>query len=152
MILSMIKIGSYFILFMHSTLLSYIVKFSLTFLKYGFLIKKIVFALDDRKPKQEIKSDADSAKEDSVDEDDQKLVIKEEPESQFDEPETNNLSQASSCDYNLSQFKDEPPFSADEDSERNEDSESQEEEKSKYKQEPEDSEEDIPLVGVAFLY
>lgn len=107
---------------------------------------------DDQKYKQqEIKSDADSAKEDSVDEDDPKLVIKEEPESQHDEPDTmNNLSQASSCDYNLSQFKDEPPFSADEGSEKNYDSESQDqdyEKPNKFKPEPEDSEEDIPLVG-----
>lgn len=83
-----------------------------------------------------------------MDDDDHKLVIKEEPESQNDEPDANNLSQASSCDYNLSQFKDEPPFSADEESERNDDSDSQDEKKPKYKQEPEDSEEDIPLVGV----
>lgn len=106
--------------------------------------------------KQEIKSDAESAKEDSVDEDDQKLVIKEEPDSQNDEPDTaNNLSQASSCDYNLSQFKDEPPFSADEDSERNDpyDSESQDGEwKPKPKEEPEDSEEDVPLVRAAFCF
>lgn len=109
---------------------------------------------DDQKYKQQdIKSDADSAKEDSVDEDDQKLVIKEEPESQNDEPDVmNNVSQASSCDYNLSQFKDEPPFSADEDSERNYDSESQDQDydKPKYKSEPEDSEEDIPLVSFRF--
>lgn len=87
-----------------------------------------------------------------MDEDDQKLVIKEEPDSQMEAPDTmNNLSQASSCDYNLSQFKDEPPFSADEDSDRNDDSESQDQEQEKprkMKEEPEDSEEDIPLVSV----
>lgn len=103
--------------------------------------------------KQDSKSDAESAKEDSVDEDDHKLVIKEEPESQNDEPYINNLSQASSCDYNLSQFKDEPPFSADEDSERNDDSESQDQmdlKPGKFKWEPADSEEDVPLVGFDF--
>lgn len=84
------------------------------------------------------------------------MVIKEDPESQPDEPDTmNNLSQASSCDYNLSQFKDEPPFSEDDDSQRNYDSESQDqdyEKPNKFKPEPEDSEEDIPLVGFLFFF
>lgn len=78
-------------------------------------------------------------------------MIKEEPESQNDEPYMNNLSQASSCDYNLSQFKDEPAFSADEDSERNDDSESQDQMDIRLRKwKEEDSEEDVPLVGFCF--
>ena len=55
----------------------------------------------------------DSSKEDSVDEDDQKLVIKEVDiknevvENENEHSEDNNVSTASSCDYNLSNFKDE---------------------------------------------
>lgn len=99
---------------------------------------------DEQKMKVELKSDADSAREDSLDEDDQKLVIKEEPDSI--NAEGNNLSQASSCDYNLSQFKDEPPFSEDE---RMGDEESQDQDYSgRFKQEPDESEEDMPLVRV----
>nr|XP_015835268.1 PREDICTED: DNA topoisomerase I, mitochondrial isoform X3 [Tribolium castaneum] len=71
----------------------------------------------------------DSAREDSVDEDDNKLIIKEEPESQ-DEVDDKNASAASSCDYNLSQFKS--------DESRFEDSTAD------VKQE-EDSDEDLPL-------
>ncbi|KAK9888579.1 hypothetical protein WA026_000818 [Henosepilachna vigintioctopunctata] len=54
----------------------------------------------------------DSVNNDSMDEDENKLSIKEEPDSQ-DEKEniTANLSQASSCDYSMSQFsKTEPAF------------------------------------------
>lgn len=54
-------------------------------------------------------------------------MIKEETESQ-DEEEQNNISQASSCDYSLSQFKDEP--------------------KNSFVKDEEDSEEDdVPLVN-----
>ncbi|XP_045472291.1 DNA topoisomerase I, mitochondrial isoform X2 [Harmonia axyridis] len=91
----------------------------------------------------EPKRELDSAAEDSInnesmdDDDDYKLSIKEdvdikdEPDSQ-DEPDNVNLSQASSCDYSMSQFsKNEPDF---------------EDTKSEIKEEPEeDSDEDIPL-------
>ncbi|KAL3283339.1 hypothetical protein HHI36_006487 [Cryptolaemus montrouzieri] len=96
----------------------------------------------------EPKVEPDSAAEDSVnnesmDEDDNKLSIKEEPDSQDEKDITANLSQASSCDYNLSQFsKSEPAF---EDGEEEEEEE-REEEKPVVKEEPEeDSDEDIPL-------
>lgn len=95
--------------------------------------------LEHKKPKPEIKSDPDSAKEDSVDEDDHKLVIKEEQDS-HNEPEGGNLSQASSCDYNLSQFKDEPDFEADEETEDG------------IKQEESDSDEDMPLVSTLLTF
>lgn len=90
---------------------------------------------------KEEKSDIDSAREDSVDEDDQKLVIKEEPDSQDEiEKDYVNISAASSCDYNLSQFKDEPDFSANE-----------EDEKPQVKDEQYDSEEDVPLVSKGII-
>lgn len=76
----------------------------------------------------------DSAREDSVDEDEHKLVIKEEP--MYDA----NSSQASSCDYNLSQFKEESRFDGMDD----------EDEEKPMKEEPsydEESEEDISLVS-----
>lgn len=76
----------------------------------------------------------DSAREDSVDEDDNKLVIKEEPESQDEIEDNKNVSTASSCNYNLSQFKsDESRF-----------------EDSNVKEEQDDSDEDMPLVGTYF--
>ncbi|XP_025831306.1 DNA topoisomerase I, mitochondrial [Agrilus planipennis] len=63
---------------------------------------------DDLLPKEELKNefkyDSESAKEESVDDDEHKLVIKEEAD------DFNNDSTASSCDYSLSQFKDEPQF------------------------------------------
>lgn len=72
----------------------------------------------------------DSAKDDSLDEDEQKLVIKEEEtESHDEEEQKQNISQASSCDYSLSQFKDEA---------KQEDTSIREEE---------ESDEDMPLVN-----
>lgn len=91
-----------------------------------------------KRPKLEVKSDVESAKEDSVDEDDHKLVIKEEQDSQ-NELEEVNQSAASSCDYNLSQFKDEPDFEADESKSNRQ-----------IKEEEEDSDEDMPLVCSRF--
>ncbi|XP_044750528.1 DNA topoisomerase I, mitochondrial isoform X1 [Coccinella septempunctata] len=94
----------------------------------------------------ESKREPDSAAEDSVnnesmdDDDDYKLSIKEdikdEPDSQ-DEADNINLSQASSCDYSMSQFsKNEPAFEDGEDDGV----------KSEVKEEPEEeSDEDIPL-------
>lgn len=67
-------------------------------------------------------------------------MIKEEPEYQSEPAEDVNKSAASSCDYNLSQFKDEPNFSVDD-----------EEESKPVKEESFDSEEDIPLVSRLFL-
>lgn len=72
----------------------------------------------------------DSAREDSVDEDEPKLVIKEEP--QNDEVDA-NVSAASSCDYSLSQFKDDEPKFEDEEREPDQ---------------AQSSDEDIPLVSV----
>ncbi|CAH1104577.1 unnamed protein product [Psylliodes chrysocephalus] len=77
----------------------------------------------------------------STDDDDDKLVIKDEPSSQdeADEPIQADVSAASSCDYNLSHFKkNESVFS------ENEESESQTEIKVEVKEE-EDSDEDMPL-------
>jgi hypothetical protein len=97
----------------------------------------ILLSDEERKSKSHSKheNDAgreDSAREDSVDEDENKLVIKEEPESQ-DEVEEKNVSAASSCDYNLSQFKtDESRF----------------EDSTTYVKEEDDSDEDIPLVCI----
>lgn len=68
-----------------------------------------------------------------MDEDDHKLVIKEEPESQYEEDA--NVSAASSCDYSLSQFKNEPKL---------EDEEAEEQEE---QEEQDDSDEDVPLVS-----
>lgn len=86
--------------------------------------------------------------ENSTDDDDEgRLVIKDEPNSQ-DEAEDQNVSATSSCDYNLSHFKkDESQFSEDE---IEQDQNSQEDEDEDYKVEEkqeEDSDEDIPLVS-----
>lgn len=72
----------------------------------------------------------DDGKDDSLDEDEQRLVIREETESHNDDEEQNNISQASSCDYNLSQFRDEPREDMREEPE-----------------EEQDTDEDIPLVN-----
>lgn len=77
------------------------------------------------------KSRYDYGKDDSMDEDEQKLVIKEEGESHDEEElKHQNVSQASSCDYSMSQFKDEPNM----------------------KEEDDDSEEDMPLVNFRFFF
>lgn len=88
--------------------------------------------------------------ENSTDDDDEeRLVIKDEPNSQ-DEAEDQNISAASSCDYNLSQFKkNESHFSEEDDMEQ--DQNSQEDEDDDYKVEPkqeEESDEDVPLVSI----
>lgn len=81
-------------------------------------VKGILHSVLDEEIKLTLDPEVESAKEDSVDEDDQKLVIKEEID---EEDETDrNVSQASSCDYNLSQFRDEPKF-AEEGEENSED-------------------------------
>uniref|UniRef100_A0A1Y1N6M1 DNA topoisomerase I n=1 Tax=Photinus pyralis TaxID=7054 RepID=A0A1Y1N6M1_PHOPY len=85
------------------------------------------------KVKVDVKPDTDSAREDSLDEDEPKLVIKEDSRSQS-ESEL-NASAASSCDYNLSQFKDEPK------------EELEEEEEEYQPQESQSSDEDIPLAN-----
>lgn len=86
--------------------------------------------------------------ENSTDDDDEeRLVIKDDPLSQ-DEAEEQNVSAASSCDYNLSQFKkDESQFDASE--EEMEQDNSQDEQDEDFKVEPkeeEESDEDVPLV------
>lgn len=95
-----------------------------------------------------MKAENDSAKEESLDEDDQKLVIKEEPE--FDQ----NNSTASSCDYNMSQFKeDESRFDGMDEESRAYDDDG--DYKSDVKDEPmqdDDSDEDKPLVSATNLH
>lgn len=83
--------------------------------------------------------------ENSTDDDDEeRLVIKDEPNSQ-DEAEEQNVSAASSCDYNIGQFKkDESQFSEEEmDQDGSPDGE---DEDFKPKVE-EESDEDVPLVS-----
>lgn len=84
--------------------------------------------------------------ENSTDDDDEdKLVIKDEPISQ-DEAEEANVSAASSCEYNLSQFKkDESQFSEDESQEDIKD-------ESFEPKEEDESDEDLPLVSLMFLH
>lgn len=79
--------------------------------------------------------------ENSTDDDDEgRLVIKDEPNSQ-DEAEDQNVSTASSCDYSMSQFKkDESQFDGRDDSQNG-----------NFKMEPkeeEESDEDVPLVRI----
>lgn len=83
----------------------------------------------------EMKSEFEYGKDDSMDEDDLKLVIKEEAlkDDEEEEEEMNN-SQASSCDYNLSQFKEELKTEP------------------SFEPEQEDSDEDMPLVRKRFFY
>ncbi|XP_030755185.1 DNA topoisomerase I, mitochondrial [Sitophilus oryzae] len=88
----------------------------------------------------------------STDDDDDKLVIKDEPYSQDEaEKETenhNNLSQASSCDYNMSQFdKNESCFENSDEEKVKKEEESQDEDFKPPKEEPEDSDEDVPLAS-----
>lgn len=95
----------------------------------------------------------DSSKEDSIDEDDQKLVInqddmliKEEPESQTENDQ--NASVASSCDYSLSQFKDEVKTELEEEEdEADMETEGEGELTMDVKKEEEESDEDMPLVS-----
>ncbi|XP_060517379.1 DNA topoisomerase I, mitochondrial isoform X1 [Cylas formicarius] len=85
----------------------------------------------------------------STDDDDDKLIIKDEPSSQDEAEAPNNFSQASSCDYNMSQFdRNESAFEYS-DEERNGNLENSQDEDFKVKQEKqeEDSEEDIPLAS-----
>lgn len=84
--------------------------------------------------------------ETSDDDDDEKLVIKDEPlEPQSQDEEEVNVSAASSCDYNLSQFKkDESQFSEGEESQEQDDVKN---ESFEIKQE-EESDEDVPLVCI----
>ncbi|KRT78619.1 hypothetical protein AMK59_6886 [Oryctes borbonicus] len=95
---------------------------------------------DEKKEKRYVE---DSSKEDSVDEDEQKLVIKEEPESQIENEQ--NASTASSCDYNLSQFKDEPK--EEEEEEQDIETEGEGELTMDVKKEEDDSDEDLPLAA-----
>ncbi|KAJ8920577.1 hypothetical protein NQ315_004716 [Exocentrus adspersus] len=79
--------------------------------------------------------------ENSTDDDEYKLVIKDEPLCR-DEPDEANISAASSCDYNLSQFKkDESQFEMSDEEQDGYDSQT------RIKDEPkqEDSDEDMPL-------
>ncbi|CAG9854389.1 unnamed protein product [Phyllotreta striolata] len=91
--------------------------------------------------KKEIKIESKEESYFSTDDDDDKLVIKDEPSSQ-DEADERNLvdhSTASSCDYNYSQFKnDESAFSGEE---------NQSPERKVDIKEEEDSEEDMPLCN-----
>lgn len=109
----------------------------------------VLFSEEQKEEVFETKREPEYVAEDSVnnesmdDEDDYKLSIKEdvdvkdEPDSQ-DDIGNQNLSQASSCDYSMSQFsKSEPAF---------EDYEAEKSVKEE-PEEPEDSEEDIPLVS-----
>ncbi|XP_050306633.1 DNA topoisomerase I, mitochondrial isoform X2 [Anthonomus grandis grandis] len=114
------------------------------------------------KIKEEVKEEEDEpqVKEElsmSTDDDDDKLVIKDEENSQ-DESDNlcNNVSQASSCDYNMSQFdKNESQFEMSEGEEdqpqTNAHSQAEEEEYKPVKEEPEESddEEDMPLAARA---
>lgn len=99
----------------------------------------------------EIKEEPDSKviknsikEENSTDDDDDKLVIKDEPLSQ-DEADEANVSAASSCEYNLSQFKkEESQFEVSEEEQYDTYNDSQ-----PIKQEQEEeSDEDIPLVRI----
>lgn len=95
---------------------------------------------DDKNMKIEFKFEHDSGREDSMDDEDPRLVIKEEPDSQSNFEHEANQSAASSCDYNMSQFS------------RNEsDFEGISSTKNEMKTEPEESEEDIPLVSIFSL-
>ncbi|KAL1491087.1 hypothetical protein ABEB36_011737 [Hypothenemus hampei] len=95
--------------------------------------------------KQKIKEEEPPKQEEvSTDDDDDKLVIKDEPDN-YAVNNWSQVSQASSCDYNLSQFdKNEPNFSDDDQFENEIQDESQDED-FKPKTELEDSDEDIPL-------
>ncbi|CAH1183137.1 unnamed protein product [Phaedon cochleariae] len=81
--------------------------------------------------------------ENSTDDDEDKLVIKDESMSQEEADNDQNVSATSSCDYNLSQFKkDESQFEQSEEEEKSQDP---------IKTEPQDeeSEEDVPLAARA---
>lgn len=106
--------------------------FKFTCLYNNFYI--FIYFFSEKPIKTEFKDEPDF---DSVDEDDQKLVIKE--ENDIKEEAEMNVSQASSCDYSMSQFKDEPKYDDEEEEEYQNESHSQ------IKQE-EESEEDVPLV------
>ncbi|XP_066261662.1 DNA topoisomerase I, mitochondrial [Euwallacea similis] len=101
------------------------------------------------KVKEEIKEEPAPKQEDtfSTDDDEDKLVIKDEPSSQDEGESYNNLSQASSCDYNLSQFsKGESTFENSEDDQGySEAQDESQDEDFKPAKEEEDSEEDMPL-------
>ncbi|XP_074030808.1 DNA topoisomerase 1 isoform X2 [Leptinotarsa decemlineata] len=108
-------------------------------------MKLVNSSLDDsHKIKSDIKEESEAldnpTKEESTDDDEYKLVIKDEPGSQDEADDAGdvNISAASSCDYNLSQFKkEESQFSEGED-------QLEEDVKVEPKEEP-DSDEDIPL-------
>lgn len=113
---------------------------------------------DEQKVKVEIKEEPVSKfsqnfiKEESTDDDDDKLVIKDEPQSQ-DEADDANVSAASSCDYNLSQFKkDESQFEVSEEEQDGNYDESQAEDKDELyepkQEQEEESDEDVPLVCI----
>lgn len=99
---------------------------------------------EEPKPKEE---EICYKEENSTDDDDEeRLVIKDEPNSQ-DEAEEQNVSAASSCDYNLSQFKkEESQFEVSEEEETEHDISQDEDFKVEPKEE-EESDEDVPLVS-----
>lgn len=108
-------------------------------------IKEETFNQEEPKP---VVENCFAKEENSTDDDDEeRLVIKDEPLSQ-DEAEEQNVSAASSCDYNLGQFKkDESQFEVSE--EEMEQDVSQDEQDEDFKVEPkeeEESDEDVPLV------
>ncbi|XP_017775446.1 PREDICTED: DNA topoisomerase I, mitochondrial isoform X2 [Nicrophorus vespilloides] len=96
-------------------------------------------------------------REDSVDDDDQKLVIKEENDYQMKEENDEdiyekdpNISAASSCDYNLSQFKDEPKLEesvGDEESEEDIPLSARLESSKRKIESEEDDDDDVPLTS-----
>lgn len=96
--------------------------------------------IEEKKEKRYVE---DSSKEDSVDEDEQKLIIKEEPEISPTDHEQ-NISAASSCDYSLSQFKDQLKEEDEEEPEM--DTEGEGELTMDVKKEEMESDEDMPLV------
>ncbi|XP_066147364.1 DNA topoisomerase I, mitochondrial isoform X2 [Euwallacea fornicatus] len=104
------------------------------------------------KLKEEIKEEPAPKVEDAFstdDDDDDKLVIKDEPSSQDEGEGYNNLSQASSCEYNLSQFsKGESTFENSEDDQGySEAQDESQDEDFKPPKEEEVSEEDMPLAA-----
>lgn len=116
---------------------------------------------DKVKEELEIKVENNVRDDNSTDDDEGKLFIKDEapeikhePSSQYEDE--NNISATSSCDYNLSQFKkDESQFDASE--EEDQDEQSQDEIKQEPKEEPQEEEEeseddDVPLVSSEICY
>lgn len=75
-------------------------------------------------------------------------MIKDEPLSQ-DEGEEQNVSAASSCDYNMGQFKkDESQFEVSEEEMEQDNSQDEQDEDFKVEPKEEESDEDVPLVRI----